>query len=179
MKFTRFRALTSVFSIINKGISDVIEAELRGAVPLDEEWMTNYINNRLLFSVCWGFGGSMALKDREEFSKQVQTFTSLPTPDLEGPPLLDFEVNYEQEGQFTPWNDRVPHLDIETHQAGSPDVIIPTVDTLRHVEVLTAWLREHKPLILCGPPGSGKTMTLSSTLREHPQFILQEVNFSR
>jgi dynein heavy chain 1 len=33
------------------------------------------------------------------------------------------------------------------------------------VEVLKAWLSERKPLILCGPPGSGKTMTLEDTLR--------------
>eukprot|EP01129_Flabellula_baltica_P006002 TRINITY_DN2210_c0_g1_i2.p1 TRINITY_DN2210_c0_g1~~TRINITY_DN2210_c0_g1_i2.p1 ORF type:complete len:4545 (+),score=1094.61 TRINITY_DN2210_c0_g1_i2:1851-13637(+) len=178
MDFTRFRALTSAFSIIDKGIIDVIEADLRGAVPMDDGHMTNYMNNRIMFAVCWGFGGSMALKDRENFSRQIQSFTSLKTPDTNGPPLLDYEVNFEQDGQFTLWSDRVPLLDIETHQAGSPDVIIPTVDTIRHVEVLSAWLGEHKPLILCGPPGSGKTMTLSSTLRALPQFVLQDVNFS-
>jgi hypothetical protein len=32
----------------------------------------------------------------------------------------------------------------------------------RHEEALYAWLSEHKPVLLCGPPGSGKTMTLFS-----------------
>lgn len=59
----------------------------------------------------------------------------------------------------------VPKIEVETHKVASPDVVVPTVDTVRHVEVLKAWLSERKPLILCGPPGSGKTMTLEDTLR--------------
>jgi len=37
-------------------------------------------------------------------------------------------------------------------------------------EVLYSWLLEHKPLMLCGPPGSGKTMTFYGTLRKLPDI---------
>lgn len=74
-------------------------------------------------------------------------------------PLLDYGVVLEG-AEWRSWQERVPRLDIETHQVGSPDVVIATVDTVRHEEVLRGWLAEHRPLILCGPPGSGKTMTL-------------------
>ena len=33
-----------------------------------------------------------------------------------------------------------------------------------------SWLAEHKPIVLCGPPGSGKTMTLFSALRSLPDM---------
>ncbi len=39
-------------------------------------------------------------------------------------------------------------------------------------------MSEHKPLILCGPPGSGKTMTLEDTLRALPDLELVSLNFS-
>lgn len=58
------------------------------------------------------------------------------------------------------------------------DLIITTVDTLRHQEVLCSWLSEHRPFLLCGPPGSGKTMTLMSTLKQLTDFEMIFVNFS-
>jgi dynein heavy chain 1, cytosolic len=46
------------------------------------------------------------------------------------------------------------------------------------VEVLRAWLASHRPLILCGPPGSGKSMTLTSTLSAMPGLALCTLSFS-
>ncbi len=45
-------------------------------------------------------------------------------------------------------------------------------------DAIRAWLSVHRPLILCGPPGSGKTMTLMSTLKSIPDFELAALNFS-
>ncbi|KAG8726841.1 Cytoplasmic dynein 1 heavy chain 1 [Ceratobasidium sp. 414] len=52
------------------------------------------------------------------------------------------------------------------------------MDTVRHEEALYSWLSEHKPLMLCGPPGSGKTMTLFSALRKLPDLEVVGLNFS-
>ena len=60
----------------------------------------------------------------------------------------------------------------------APDVVVPTIDTIRHESLLFTWLSEHKPLLLCGPPGSGKTMTLFAALRSLPDLEVVGLNFS-
>lgn len=67
----------------------------------------------------------------------------------------------------------MPQIEVETHKVAAPDVVVPTLDTVRHEALLYTWLAEHKPLVLCGPPGSGKTMTLFSALRALPDMEVQ------
>ena len=101
-----------------------------------------------------------------------------------------------QGGAWLPWSSSVPKASIDESQVASPDVVVPTVDTVRHVEIVRGLLKERKPLILCGPPGSGKyetldaaslcllliqilrTMTLSSTLKSLPEYLFTELSLS-
>ena len=78
-------------------------------------------------------------------------------------------------GEWQSWQAKVPQIEVETHKVASPDVVVPTLDTVRHEALLYTWLAEHKPLVLCGPPGSGKTMTLFSALRALPDMEVRRV----
>lgn len=78
-------------------------------------------------------------------------------------PIIDYEAALS--GEWIQWVSKVPQMEVETHRVAAADLVIPTVDTMRHEMLLNTWLSEHKPLVLCGPPGSGKTMTLLSALR--------------
>ena len=81
-------------------------------------------------------------------------------------------------GDWVPWSAKVPQVEVETHKVASPDIVVPTLDTVRHESLLYTWLAEHKPMVLCGPPGSGKTMTLFSALRSLPDMEVVGLNFS-
>ncbi|KAH3764595.1 cytoplasmic dynein heavy chain [Pelomyxa schiedti] len=176
MDFTRLRVLTSFFSLLCKGILNIIEkTQMTSDIPVEEDFLARYIINRLLFSLIWGFGGSMSTSDREEYSKYIQAEAPIKVTTAPGTLLLDYGVTVE-DGSWIQW--KAPTIEVDTHKVGSPDIIIPTVDTIRHVEVLQAWLGEHRPLILCGPPGSGKTMTLTNTLSVFPDYEMATLNFS-
>ena len=179
MDYTRLRVIDAVLSLINKGIRNIQEYnESHPDFPMPMDRIENYISNRVIYSAMWGFGGSMGLSDREKYSKFIHKIASTSgLPDIDGPPLLDYFVDIDT-GIWNPWSSTVPAVEIESDKAASPDVVIPTVDTIRHVEVLHSWLAEHKPLLLCGPPGSGKTMTLYSTLNAFPDFDVISLNFS-
>jgi len=77
-------------------------------------------------------------------------------------------------GEWQSWQGKVPQIEVETHKVASPDVVVPTLDTVRHEALLYTWLAEHKPLVLCGPPGSGKTMTLFCALRALPDMEVRD-----
>ncbi len=68
---------------------------------------------------------------------------------LPGSSIIDYDVQVNN-GEWVTWTTKVP-----------------TVRKVRKSsKVLCSWLSEHKSLMLCGPPGSGKTMTLCDTFRK-------------
>jgi dynein heavy chain 1 len=72
------------------------------------------------------------------------TTIPLPPADSKGTSILDFEVTID--GNWSSWNGRVPAMDVETHKVGSPDIVVPTVDTVRHESLLYTWLADHRPM---------------------------------
>jgi len=166
----------------------MVEQQLQGTgEPIPDEIIRKAMANRVLFALMWGLGGSMPLSEREQFSRLLQREASspsssssfsgcgVPISSSESLPLLDYCLSSDGT-RWQKWP--VPVVEVEPGKVGSPDVVIPTLDTLRHVEVLRAWLAERRPLLLCGPPGSGKTMTLQSTLAAFPDLEVASLNFS-
>lgn len=142
---------------------------------MDDEHIEKYSSRWLLFSLLWGFGGSMAYESRLTLGEKLLSLSTVEVPD--GGALIDYEVNIDN-GEWRAWQSSIPSLELEAHKCLATDVVVTTVDTVRHVEVLRAWLAEHRPLILCGPPGSGKTMSLTAVLSSMPELELATLNFS-
>ncbi|KAK6637160.1 Dynein heavy chain, cytoplasmic [Polyplax serrata] len=177
MDFTRLRALNSLFSMLNQGVRNVLEHnEAHSDFPLTNEQLEAYIPKCLVYSLLWSFSGDSKLKVRSDLGDFIRSVTTIPLPGSTTLPIIDYEVNVT--GDWAPWSNKVPQIEIETHKVAAPDVVVPTLDTVRHESLLYTWLAEHKPLVLCGPPGSGKTMTLFSALRALPDMEVVGLNFS-
>jgi dynein heavy chain 1 len=179
MDFTATRALNTLFSLINKTVRNVIDYNVHHPdFPLAHERVEQYVMKRLLISIIWAFSGDAKLDLRAEMGEFLKTRTSVDLPPLpQGSSLLDYDVAVAS-GEWVSWQSKVPVIEIEPHAVTSSDAVVPTVDTVRHEEVLYSWLSEHKPLMLCGPPGSGKSMTLFSALRKLPDMEVAGLNFS-
>ncbi|VDN22977.1 unnamed protein product [Gongylonema pulchrum] len=70
-------------------------------------------------------------------------------------PIIGYEASLT--GEWMQWKSKVLQIELETLRIAAADMVIPTVDTWRHEMLPNTWLSEHKPLVLGGPPGSGKT----------------------
>ncbi|KAM0792972.1 hypothetical protein ACM66B_002727 [Microbotryomycetes sp. NB124-2] len=179
MDFTDVRAISTLFSLINKSIRNVIDYNSQHAdFPLQAEQVESYVLKRFLLALVWSLTGDSKLDTRAEMGTFLHQQSGLDFPPLSpGDSLIDYDVHVAT-GDWVAWQKSVPTVEIETHAVLSSEVVIPTMDTIRHEEVLYAWLAEHRPLVLCGPPGSGKTMTLFSALRKLPDLEVVGLNFS-
>lgn len=179
MDFTTTRALNTLFSLINKTIRNIVEYNSHHPdFPLPSERIEQYLSKRLLLSIIWAFSGDAKLELRAEMGDFLRKRTGVDLPPLQpGASLLDYDVQVAT-GDWVGWQSKVPVIEIEPQAVTASDVVVPTVDTIRHEDVLYSWLSEHKPLMLCGPPGSGKTMTLFSALRKLPDMEVVGLNFS-
>uniref|UniRef100_A0AAQ4PH56 Cytoplasmic dynein 1 heavy chain 1 n=1 Tax=Gasterosteus aculeatus aculeatus TaxID=481459 RepID=A0AAQ4PH56_GASAC len=177
MDFTRLRCLSSLFSMLHQACRNVaLYNNNHPDFPMPIEQLERYMQRYLIYAVLWSFSGDGRLKMRAELGEYIRRITTVPLPSAPNVPIIDYEVCIS--GEWQSWQGKVPQIEVETHKVASPDVVVPTLDTVRHEALLYTWLAEHKPLVLCGPPGSGKTMTLFSALRALPDMEVVGLNFS-
>ncbi|XP_075048645.1 cytoplasmic dynein 1 heavy chain 1 isoform X2 [Mixophyes fleayi] len=177
MDLTRLRCLGSLFSMLHQACRNIAQYDANHPdFQMQIDQLERYIQRYLIYAVLWSFSGDGRLKMRAELGEYIRRVTTIPLPMAPNIPIIDYEVSIS--GEWVPWQCKVPQIEVETHKVAAPDVVVPTLDTVRHEALLYTWLAEHKPLVLCGPPGSGKTMTLFSALRALPDMEVVGLNFS-
>ena len=179
MEFTSIRAVGTLFSLLRKACRSVMEYNVQHSdFALTDEQIETYLSKKVLVSAVWSFTGDCPLVERKTFGDFLAGLATLDMPVLtDQSSLIDYDVSLP-DGAWTPWQNQVPSIEVNTHSVTQTDLVIPTPDTVRHEDVLYSFLAEHKPLLLCGPPGSGKTMTLFSALRKLPNMEVVGLNFS-
>lgn len=175
---TREHLLRSFGALLLQGIRCVVEYdENHPDFPISGEHMDKFAKRWLLHSLMWSFCGSSSWDIRMKFSAMLIRTSGVVLPGADSRHLFDYRVRVE-DGEYELWSDSVPRMEIESHRAAASDVVITTTDTVRHSDVLGAWLSLRIPLILCGPPGSGKTMSLTSVLQSVQGVVCANLNFS-
>ncbi|KAH3679918.1 hypothetical protein WICMUC_000661, partial [Wickerhamomyces mucosus] len=160
--------------ILRKAISS--PALLNHKYHLSQE----FIIKAIIISLVWCMSGSSNVKDRIQFClylKSIDVFAhKLPESDGE---LNILEYDISLEGQWFQLSEVVPDSNLESHSVVDPNTVVETIDTISHENLIFSVLQQKKSLILCGPPGSGKTMTLYSALRRIPDISVANLNFSK
>jgi dynein heavy chain 1 len=88
----------------------------------------------MVFAIVWGLGGSLKLADRITFVDFIQTLPE--AKGLDGS-ALDYHVDVKT-ASWIPWQESVPSIEVPAKDIGT-DVIVPTIDTVRHVDVLRTY----------------------------------------
>jgi dynein heavy chain 1 len=176
MEYSNAQFAQNLFSLLVRSVKDcmsysmsLLEAEL----PLPQ--VENFLKQQFFIHLSWSFGGGLRSSQRRLLSKQIVNLFSIPIE--ESMTIFDYDTSLPN-GHWIPWKTLVPTMNLDQHSLTRHDIVVPTIDTLRHEKVMYSWISEHRSVILCGPPGSGKTMTLMGALRQLPDTVLVSMNFS-
>ncbi|CUM64243.1 uncharacterized protein PRCAT00001838001 [Priceomyces carsonii] len=178
MEFIPHRVVQSVFVLLKTYFRRYLLQVTAGIVAVEEA--NDYIARATLLSLLWAFFGDCPLQEREEAGSiiaQENEFAGLEGINISGH-YIDYDISLP-DCQWLDWNSQVQHIDLEPQQVLKSNTVIATLDTIRHENLMYSLLNVHKFFLLCGPPGSGKTMTLLEALRKSPQLDVLTLNFSK
>lgn len=175
MPYNKIAAVQSVISLLNCAIKNILSYnDCHINSTLSEAVMELFITKKLILSVLSGISSCMetALKDMAEVFVKKFRVTDYPSGSLR-----EWDVSLET-GRWKSLSSQLHSSVLDFQQLMRFDTIIQTVDTIRHESLMTSLLSESRPLILCGPPGCGKSMVVMSALRKEADIQLSMLNFS-
>jgi dynein heavy chain 1 len=117
MEVTRDGLLKSLKSLLVKGIGLAIEYdEGHPDFPMSGQHMENFAKRWLLQSLLWSFSGSASWEVRHQLADMLLRSSGMMLPDNDSDSsLADFRVRVDN-GEFEPWSDSVPRMEIESHK---------------------------------------------------------------
>ncbi|WFD07771.1 hypothetical protein MVES1_003142 [Malassezia vespertilionis] len=176
MAFDEARAIAAFFSLLRRAARLVLA--YNAAHPdfcMRDEHVAHYASRAMLVALAWACVGDAPHVVRDAFSDAVRARVTAALPAGQ---LLDYHVVASRDAPFEPWAAHVAPVELDPSALVAAEVVIPTLDTVRLEELVYAYLLDHRPVMLCGPPGSGKTMVLYATLRRLADVMIASVNLS-
>jgi dynein heavy chain 1 len=151
-----------------------VSSQVMGTFSSVASELEDAVQRFFCLACCWGLSASMSEIDRQTFSAACAQFFMIPLPST---PLLDMFVS-PVDFSWKHWSSRVPFTEIEASKITKDNSLIPTIDTLRHEHLIRSMILSSRSILLCGPPGSGKSMSVSSALSTFPDVIFVHLSFS-
>ena len=108
----------------------------------------------------WSCGGAMDSQKRQELGDLLKQAASSTNDACEGVIGLETRCAARAPDFWEAWDARLADC-----QEAALDAVVETADTSRHEALVEALCRRRSGSLLCGPPGSGKTMTCEHALQ--------------
>ncbi|BFZ56714.1 dynein heavy chain [Savitreella phatthalungensis] len=125
-------------------------------------------------AVVWAAAGAGNVTQRRAVAATMQL--DMPPNMLADESILSFRLIAG--GAWRSLAEEAPKLELGPESLDRTDIIVSTAETIALEDLLVDLLRSSRPIVLCGPPGSGKTMLLLGALRRLEGHYCIPMNFS-
>ena len=195
MEWSLERGILTAFSLLAGAVSDLLVSLASLSDAYDNASLSRvegFVRKAFVWACVWAVGGALSLSVRTDFARVVPPIVGT---SVELPSGIDMAsgqtgsgkgddatiLSYLVDANTCSWVAAatcVPSVEVEAKNVAGSNAVVPTSDTVRHRACIHQWIAGGHPLILCGPAGSGKSMTLSSTLQSLPNVDLVTLSFS-
>ncbi|XP_011298266.1 dynein heavy chain 7, axonemal-like [Fopius arisanus] len=185
------RSVTYLMDCFLKDFKD--EGSLSGISKTD---LTAQIEGSFLFSCIWAMGGTLMVTYREWFNdlfrglmspelpQDLQNRFNLPSeitspkqPYISAIPskgsVFDYKFTKQGQGLWTLWVEDLKGMPAIPKDIPMNQIIVNTIETVRYFYLFQNLVGEHKPVLLVGPTGTGKSVYVMEFLlkRSNPQVF--------
>nr|XP_031838488.1 dynein heavy chain 7, axonemal-like [Nomia melanderi] len=149
--------------------------------------MRAQVEGCFFFSCIWAMGGTLSVDSREWFSDLFRALMGREFPEevrerfdisehIKDPPkpyvviipltglVFDYKYVKEDRGKWRPWLEDLQDLPPIPKDMPVNQVIVPTIETVRYVHLFKLLICHHKPLLVVGPTGTGKSVYIMDFL---------------
>lgn len=172
------RCLVTLAALLRSAVRQVQTYAARHPdFPLVSSDVSLYAQRAFVLALVWALAGDAPDNARVALSDAVRSHVA-DLPGVRGESLLLYDVVAAPGAPWHAWAARVAPIEVDVRALTTGETVVPTIDTVRHEGVLHALLQDGRPVVLCGPPGSGKTMVLLAALRRLPDVDVVTLNLS-
>lgn len=136
--------------------------------------LEGYLIKKLVIGLIISTAGDCTYSEKSKIIDMIKSFQIVKFPPDD---VMQYEVSIST-GEWIPFLDRIDKLNTGAINLRHQDTIIRTTDTLYYESLIFSFLEDKKSILLCGPPGCGKSMMILSCLRALPDVGVSVINFS-
>jgi dynein heavy chain len=154
------------------------------AAKIGAQEATKKVDGSFLMSLVWSLGCSTDAAGRQVFNTALRELLEDPQVPKISVPIPDRGLVYDScfdvsKGKWLGWLETIPTFTIPA-TAQFQDILVPTMDSIRYVHIMTILLENNYPSLFVGDTGTGKSVMIKEKLMRglDPKFITHFVNFS-
>ena len=142
------------------------------------------IDGSFLFSLIWSLGCSTDAAGRQIFNTTLRELFEDPQAPKVSAPVPDRGLVYDScfdvnKAKWLGWLETIPNFQIPA-SAQFQEILVPTMDSIRYVHIMTTLLDGNYPSLFVGDTGTGKSVMIKEKLMRglDSKFITHFMNFS-
>jgi dynein heavy chain len=133
------------------------------------------IEKLCIFCLAWSVGGTADEKGRFRIDSCLREIDSRLMPTRS---IYDYFID-PKTGEFEVWEVKEEARKQGINPVAFHDILVPTLDTVRYLQIIQSLIDNNHRVLVSGPTGSGKSCLLKCLMRKLPEHIAQQtINLS-